>query len=165
MVGVFADSYKRDWQTSEKGYALQVLSQSEDGIDITLRLNREAQVYNSELIQTVAAVAVAGLIIVLLLYWYLKHTQDMPNTIEDEVSRRVGRLGKLYDQLALFIDAELGGGGFEQISDEDIPSDDQHYDFFTTQGEKDVEHSQEEYLQPEAYPDPDEDEGETPDIK
>ena len=99
------------------------------------------------------------------LYWYLKHTQDMPNTIEDEVSRRVGRLGKLYDQLALFIDAELGGGGFEQISDEDIPSDDQHYDFFTTQGEKDVEHSQEEYLQPEAYPDPDEDEGETPDIK
>ena len=63
---------KQDWQTSEEGYALQVLSQSEDGIDITLRLNREAQVYNSELIQTVAALAVAGLIIVLLLYWYLK---------------------------------------------------------------------------------------------
>ncbi len=98
------------------------------------------------------------------LYWYLKHTQDMPNTIEDEVSRKIARLGKLYDQLALYIDAELGGMDYEQVSTDDIPSDDIHHDSFTTAGEKALEESQEEYLQPEEYPEPEEDEKDTPDF-
>ena len=95
------------------------------------------------------------------LYWYLKHTQDMPNTIEDEVSRKVTRLGKLFDQLCLFIDAELSGGGFEESdieSEEDIPPADIHTDSFTTAGELWEADAKEEFLQEESYPDPDEEE-------
>lgn len=98
------------------------------------------------------------------LYWYLKHTQDMPNTIEDVVSRKIARLGKLYEQLALFVDAELSGEGqerpeledFGDISSEDIPADDIHNDSFVMDGEKRAEDSQTDFIQPEEFPDPEE---------
>lgn len=94
------------------------------------------------------------------LYWYLKYTQDMPNTIEDEVSRKVARLGRLFDQLSLFIDAELSGAqapGGEEIQEfGEIPSDDQHYEAFTSEGEKEQEAALEDFIQPSEFPDPDE---------
>lgn len=92
------------------------------------------------------------------LYWYLKYTQDMPNTIEDEVSRKVTRLGKLFDQLSLYIDAELSGDNpAPEIEDfEDIPSDDIHYDSFVTDGEKRSQDAETDFLQDEKFPDPDE---------
>lgn len=43
------------------------------------------------------------------LYWYLKHTEDMPNTIEDEVLRDLSKIEKAYEMLNLYIDAELTG--------------------------------------------------------
>lgn len=43
------------------------------------------------------------------LLWYLSHTQDMPNTIEDEILRGCSHLEKVLSNLTLYIDAELGG--------------------------------------------------------
>ena len=43
------------------------------------------------------------------LLWYLSHTQDMPNTIEDEILRSCHHLEKILSNLTLYIDAELGG--------------------------------------------------------
>lgn len=43
------------------------------------------------------------------LYWYLTHTEDMPNTIEDEIARKASRIEAAFDTLALYIDAELSG--------------------------------------------------------
>ena len=43
------------------------------------------------------------------LYWYLSHTQDMPNTIEDEATRACTTLKRQLENLTLYIDAELGG--------------------------------------------------------
>jgi hypothetical protein len=51
------------------------------------------------------------------LYWYLKSTQDMPKTIEDEVNRKIVRLKKKFQNLILFINAELAGK--EQIENAD----------------------------------------------
>ncbi len=44
-----------------------------------------------------------------LLYWYLMHTEDMPNAIEDEVIRNIALIGKKFTVLTLYIDAELSG--------------------------------------------------------
>ena len=43
------------------------------------------------------------------LYWYLERTQDMPNTIEDEVTRSSSQLRKQLENLILYIDADLAG--------------------------------------------------------
>lgn len=43
------------------------------------------------------------------LFWYLSHTEDMPNTIEDEIQRKCNRLERAYETLSLYIDAELSG--------------------------------------------------------
>lgn len=43
------------------------------------------------------------------LYWYLTHTEDMPNTIEDEILRKSAKIEMAYETLALYIDAELSG--------------------------------------------------------
>src|SRR5690606_20282630 len=43
------------------------------------------------------------------LYWYLTHTEDMPNTIEDEIVRKLAKVEMAYETLALYIDAELSG--------------------------------------------------------
>jgi hypothetical protein len=40
--------------------------------------------------------------------WYLFQTEDMPNTVEDYINRKIARMGKLLGTLNLFLDAELG---------------------------------------------------------
>lgn len=40
--------------------------------------------------------------------WYLFQTEDMPNTVEDYINRKISRMGKLLATLNLFLDAELG---------------------------------------------------------
>lgn len=40
--------------------------------------------------------------------WYLFHTEDMPNTVEDYIERKIIRMEKLLGTLNLFLDAELG---------------------------------------------------------
>ena len=42
------------------------------------------------------------------LRWYLNHTQDMPNRVEDKVHSHVRELEKLYNTLNLYIDVEMG---------------------------------------------------------
>lgn len=40
--------------------------------------------------------------------WYLFQTEDMPNTVEDFISRKIIRMEKVLQTLNLFLDAELG---------------------------------------------------------
>ncbi len=40
--------------------------------------------------------------------WYLFKTEDMPNTVEDYIERRIIRLKKILTNLNLYIEAELG---------------------------------------------------------
>ncbi len=40
--------------------------------------------------------------------WYLNHTQDMPNRVEDKVHAHVRELEKLFETLNLYIDVEIG---------------------------------------------------------
>jgi Mg2+ and Co2+ transporter CorA len=40
--------------------------------------------------------------------WYLNHTQDMPNRMEDKVHSYVRELEKLFETLNLYIDVEMG---------------------------------------------------------
>ncbi len=40
--------------------------------------------------------------------WYLNHTQDMPNRMEDKVLSYVRELEKLFETLNLYIDVEMG---------------------------------------------------------
>lgn len=40
--------------------------------------------------------------------WYLFQTEDMPNTVEDFINRKVRKMEKLLATLNLFLDAELG---------------------------------------------------------
>jgi len=40
--------------------------------------------------------------------WYLFQTEDMPNTVEDYINRKIAKMGKLLATLNLFLDAELG---------------------------------------------------------
>lgn len=40
--------------------------------------------------------------------WYLFQTEDMPNTVEDYISRKISRMGKILASLNLYLDAELG---------------------------------------------------------
>lgn len=42
------------------------------------------------------------------LSWYLFQTEDMPNTVDDYVERKIKRMEKLIATLNLFLDAELG---------------------------------------------------------
>ncbi len=65
--------------------------------------------------------------------WYLFATQDMPNTVEDFIDRKIRRMEKLLATLNLYLDAELGVvserhdhevSGFEGSSDfVDVASD------------------------------------------
>ena len=41
------------------------------------------------------------------LKWYLFVTEDMPNTVDDYVSRKIIRLTKLHEMIILYIDADL----------------------------------------------------------
>ena len=40
--------------------------------------------------------------------WYLFHTEDMPNTVEDFIHRKIIKMEKLLSTLNLYLDAELG---------------------------------------------------------
>lgn len=40
--------------------------------------------------------------------WYLNHTQDMPNRIDDKMSSHLRELEMYFDTLNLYIDAEMG---------------------------------------------------------
>ena len=51
------------------------------------------------------------------LYWYLMHTEDMPNAIEDEVIRQTNNIRKKLYNLNLYISAELSG---ESVVEENI---------------------------------------------
>jgi hypothetical protein len=48
--------------------------------------------------------------------WYLFHTEDMPNTVEDFLYRRIRKMEKLLATLNLYLDAELGIQGEEIVS-------------------------------------------------
>lgn len=43
------------------------------------------------------------------LKWYLMHTQDMPNTIEEEIQRRTAVLKKKHENLLIYVNVELSG--------------------------------------------------------
>lgn len=40
--------------------------------------------------------------------WYLFQTEDMPNTVEDFIDRKISKMEKLLATLNLYLDAELG---------------------------------------------------------
>lgn len=42
------------------------------------------------------------------LYWYLKHTEDMPVTIDDNLTRSIKKIENYLATLNLYLDAELG---------------------------------------------------------
>ena len=78
------------------------------------------------------------------LYWYLMHTQDMPNTIEDEIIRYLHMVGKKYEVLSLYIDAELSGTKVDEIeTEEEIPPTNLGQEFFTFEGEEEPPISEE----------------------
>ncbi|MCP4914187.1 MAG: hypothetical protein GY909_13830 [Oligoflexia bacterium] len=41
------------------------------------------------------------------LRWYLSHTEEMPGTVNEKVSKSIRDLEKAYDMLSLYIDAEI----------------------------------------------------------
>jgi len=64
------------------------------------------------------------------LSWYFYQTQDLPNTVEDYVDRRIIKLEKVLSTLNLFLDAELGVvGGDSMDSQDNLESSDQLTDF------------------------------------
>ncbi len=42
--------------------------------------------------------------------WYLNHTQDMPNRVDDKIHSHIRELEGLYTTLNLYIDCEMGLG-------------------------------------------------------
>lgn len=48
--------------------------------------------------------------------WYLFQTEDMPNTVEDYIDRKIRRMEKLLATLNLYLDAELGIEGEPQAN-------------------------------------------------
>jgi hypothetical protein len=48
--------------------------------------------------------------------WYLFQTEDMPNTVEDYIDRKIARMERVLGTLNLFLDAELGITGIEPES-------------------------------------------------
>ena len=40
--------------------------------------------------------------------WYLNHTQDMPNRVEDKIHSLIRELEKYFETLNLYIDVEMG---------------------------------------------------------
>lgn len=52
--------------------------------------------------------------------WYLFETQDMPNTVENFIVRKILKLEKILTNLNLFLDAELGGRTPEALPETDF---------------------------------------------
>ncbi len=69
------------------------------------------------------------------LYWYLMNTQDMPNTIENEVIRLIHHLKTKHSTLCSYIDAQLAGEDLSDIVESDKP--------FYLEGEKQAVESRE----------------------
>jgi hypothetical protein len=81
------------------------------------------------------------------LLWYLKQTQDMPNTIEDEIMRETAVIKRLFDNLKLYIDAELSGTKLETLSEVTENSDSvDSNDFFATEGEIQALEAEDDFL-------------------
>jgi hypothetical protein len=40
--------------------------------------------------------------------WYLYQTEDMPNTVETYIDRKISRMERVFETLNLYLDAELG---------------------------------------------------------
>lgn len=40
--------------------------------------------------------------------WYVNHTQDMPNKVDDKINAHIRELETYYDTLNLYIDVEMG---------------------------------------------------------
>lgn len=57
--------------------------------------------------------------------WYLFQTEDMPNTVEDYIDRKIRRMEKLLSTLNLFLDAELGIESENAMKESDIQFIDQ----------------------------------------
>lgn len=53
------------------------------------------------------------------LHWYLKHTEDMPVTIDDNLTRAIRKLENYLSTLNLYLDAELGINQEEEIPAEE----------------------------------------------
>lgn len=71
------------------------------------------------------------------LFWYLMNTQDMPNTIEDEIIRFVHLIERKYESLCLYVDAELSGNKEHLYqSFEEIPAETPDSEYFSTEGER-----------------------------
>jgi hypothetical protein len=63
--------------------------------------------------------------------WYLFQTEDMPNTVEDYISRKIRKMEKLLATLNLFLDAELGIESEASAADSAPQFLDQSDDIFT----------------------------------
>jgi hypothetical protein len=50
--------------------------------------------------------------------WYLFKTEDMPNTVEDFIQRKIIRMEKVLATLNLYLDAELGIEGESKTAEE-----------------------------------------------
>ena len=48
--------------------------------------------------------------------WYLFQTEDMPNTVEDFIDRKIRKMEKLLATLNLYLDAELGISNDEPVN-------------------------------------------------
>ncbi|WP_408098703.1 hypothetical protein ACJVC5_07260 [Peredibacter sp. HCB2-198] len=61
--------------------------------------------------------------------WYLFQTEDMPNTVEDYIDRKIRRMEKLLSTLNLFLDAELGIESEQAQQETEVRFIDQEPDF------------------------------------
>jgi Mg2+ and Co2+ transporter CorA len=50
--------------------------------------------------------------------WYLNHTQDMPNRVEDKIHSHIRELERFHDTLQLYIDVEMGLISEQEINNE-----------------------------------------------
>lgn len=64
--------------------------------------------------------------------WYLFQTEDMPNTVDDFIERKIRRMEKLLETLNLYLDAELG------IQSNDAAEVDTEKPLFIDQPETDI---------------------------
>jgi hypothetical protein len=66
--------------------------------------------------------------------WYLYETQDLPNTVENFILRKIARMEKVLQSLNLFLDAEMGGDKpilipeIDHFDDEELFSDSEEDD-------------------------------------
>lgn len=61
--------------------------------------------------------------------WYLFQTEDMPNTVEDYIDRKIRRMEKLLSTLNLFLDAELGIENENVVQEDEVRFIDQDSGF------------------------------------